>query len=92
MYGGGSQGMMGLISGAVLHEGGSVTAVIPAAMVRAGGEGESSPTGGHIRLEEEGREKVRGLEHYVYISDLRNSDLEGRICEPRIPCFVDRRT
>lgn len=49
--------MMGLISGAVLHHGGSVTAVIPAAMVRAGGEGESR-TGGHISLEEEGRENV----------------------------------
>jgi hypothetical protein len=88
--------MMGLISGAVLHHGGSVTAVIPAAMVRAGGEGESR-TGGHISLEEEGREKVsmtRIKARNVYISDLRKSDLiKGRICEgPRFFCFVDRPT
>lgn len=69
--------MMGLISGAVLHHGGSVTAVIPAAMVRAGGEGESR-TGGHISLEEEGREKVSMTRIKVYISDLRKSDLISR--------------
>jgi predicted Rossmann-fold nucleotide-binding protein len=59
VYGGGSRGIMGIISGAVLQHGGSVTAIMPAAMLRAGGEGEPSPTGGHIELEEKGREKVR---------------------------------
>ena len=59
--------MMGIISGAVLHHGGSVTAVIPAAMIRGGGEGEP-PTGGHIELEEEGREKVRKLSRTSIIS------------------------
>jgi len=50
--------MMGIISGAVLQNGGSVTAVIPEAMMRAGGEGEG---GGkkYIELAEKGREKVR---------------------------------
>jgi predicted Rossmann-fold nucleotide-binding protein len=63
VYGGGSRGLMGIISGTVLHHGGSVTAIMPAAMLRAGGEGEI-PTGGHIELEEEGREKVsRDLDH-----------------------------
>jgi len=58
VYGGGTKGMMGIISGAVLQNGGSVTAVIPEAMMRAGGEGEG---GGkkYIELAEKGREKVR---------------------------------
>ena len=51
--------MMGIISGSVLQHGGAVTAVVPGAMLRAGGEGEST-TGSTspIELEEEGREKV----------------------------------
>jgi predicted Rossmann-fold nucleotide-binding protein len=59
VYGGGSRGMMGIISGSVLQHGGEVTAVVPGAMLRAGGEGEST-TGSTspIELEEEGREKV----------------------------------
>ncbi len=55
VYGGGSQGIMGLISGSVLNHGGTVTAVMPSAMLRGGGEG----TGGHIDLGEQGREKVQ---------------------------------
>jgi predicted Rossmann-fold nucleotide-binding protein len=60
VYGGGSRGMMGIISGSVLQHGGAVTAVVPGAMLRAGGEGEGSATGATspIELEEEGREKV----------------------------------
>jgi predicted Rossmann-fold nucleotide-binding protein len=59
VYGGGSRGIMGIISGSVLQNGGAVTAVVPAAMLRAGGEGESaSGTASPIELEEEGREKV----------------------------------
>lgn len=53
---------MGIISGAVLSHGGSVTAVTPAAMLRAGGEGDQT-TGGHIDLAEEGHETVRSLRH-----------------------------
>ncbi|KAI9462519.1 hypothetical protein F5148DRAFT_964309, partial [Russula earlei] len=59
VYGGGSRGIMGIISGAVLKHGGSVTAVIPSAMVRAGGEGDCTNPGKYlIELEEKGREKI----------------------------------
>jgi hypothetical protein len=51
---------MGIISGTVLQHGGSVTAIMPAAMLRGGGEGDAA-TGGHIELEEVGREKVQYL-------------------------------
>ena len=40
MYGGGSKGLMGTVSGAVLSGKGKVTGVVPYAMVAAGGEGE----------------------------------------------------
>jgi hypothetical protein len=53
--------MMGIISGSVLQHGGSVTAVVPAAMLRSG-EGESwIGSGRPIELEEKGREKVMSL-------------------------------
>lgn len=59
---------MGIISSTVLSHGGSVTGVVPAAMLRAGGEGEQTAdgqtTGGHIDLVEEGNKKVR-LSHYI---------------------------
>lgn len=60
VYGGGSRGIMGVVSGAALQHGGSVTAVIPSAMVRAGGEGEEleSSSRWYIELEEKGRENV----------------------------------
>ena len=57
VYGGGSQGIMGIISSTVLHHGGSVTAVIPTAMLRGGGEGEPHNPKGHIELKD--HEKVR---------------------------------
>jgi hypothetical protein len=52
---------MGIISDSVLQHGGSVIAVVPDAMLRAGGEGEQRSTWGHIghdKLEEKGRDKV----------------------------------
>ena len=63
VYGGGSRGIMGIISSAVLSHGGSVTGIVPAAMLRAGGEGDPT-TGGHIDLVEEGNKKVR-LSHHI---------------------------
>ena len=42
VYGGGSRGIMGIISGAVLEGGGEVTGVLPYAMIAAGGEGDKS--------------------------------------------------
>ncbi len=60
VYGGGSKGIMGAVSGAVLDAGGDVTGVVPYAMVAVGGEvdqtkGHHAP---HILLKEKGREKV----------------------------------
>ena len=55
--------MMGIISGSALQHGGAVTAVVPGAMLRAGGEGDgtmSSMT--PIALEEKGREKVMSFD------------------------------
>lgn len=61
MYGGGSNGLMGTVSGAALDAGGEVTGVVPYAMVAAGGEKDqvtgSSAT--YVELKEKGREKVR---------------------------------
>lgn len=63
VYGGGSRGVMGIVSGAVLKAGGQVTGVVPYAMVAAGGEGE--PDGkdalSTVILNEAGREKVIAL-------------------------------
>ena len=61
VYGGGSRGIMGAVSGAVLEAGGDVTGVVPYAMAAAGGEvdqtqGNRLPP---IQLKEKGREKVR---------------------------------
>lgn len=50
---------MGIISGSVLQHGGAVTAVVPGAMLRAGGEGEGTRGSmSPIELKEKGREKV----------------------------------
>lgn len=61
VYGGGSIGIMGAVSGAVLDAGGDVTGVTPYAMVAAGGEADqkSGARGAHVQLKETGREKVR---------------------------------
>lgn len=64
VYGGGSKGIMGVVSGAVLEKGGQVLGVVPAAMVKAGGEGEKGEPGSetvHVVLNEKGREKVRSF-------------------------------
>ncbi|KAG8983465.1 hypothetical protein FRB90_006010 [Tulasnella sp. 427] len=39
VYGGGDRGLMGIVSNTVIQHGGSVTGVLPRAMVLAGGEG-----------------------------------------------------
>ncbi|KAJ7728897.1 hypothetical protein B0H16DRAFT_1587897 [Mycena metata] len=45
VYGGGTQGLMGLVASAVLQGGGSVTGIIPFAISSAGGEGAGSAPG-----------------------------------------------
>lgn len=55
---------MGVVSGAVLEKGGKVLGIVPAAMVKAGGEGEKGePESGavYVVLNEKGREMVRLL-------------------------------
>ncbi|KAI0052925.1 hypothetical protein FA95DRAFT_1044313 [Auriscalpium vulgare] len=62
VYGGGSKGIMGVVSGAVLEEGGQVTGVVPSAMVAAGGEVEAGkPSGLYVKLSEPGREQVKTI-------------------------------
>ena len=73
VYGGGRQGIMGIISSATLSHGGSVTAVVPSAMLRAGGEGDQT-SGGHVNLSEEGYETVRSLRHAAGRLALRDSE------------------
>jgi predicted Rossmann-fold nucleotide-binding protein len=57
VYGGGSKGIMGVVSGAVLEGNGKATGIVPAAMLAAGGEGGG--TVHDVHLNEPGREKVR---------------------------------
>ena len=86
VYGGGTRGIMGIISDSVLRHGGSVVAVVPSAMLRAGGEGEQHSTWGpigHDKLEEKGRDMVstvcdrrcrdRRLMFYVFLIDQRSN-------------------
>ena len=63
VYGGGNDGIMGIVAQSVLAAGGQVTGVIPYAMVAAGGEAEQlkgsvESKGAKIALIEQGREKV----------------------------------
>ncbi|KIM87500.1 hypothetical protein PILCRDRAFT_815024 [Piloderma croceum F 1598] len=66
VYGGGSRGIMGIVSGAVLEHGGHVTGVVPFAMVAAGGEGDKAdettktPAVAYL-LNEKGREKTETI-------------------------------
>ena len=60
VYGGGSKGIMGVVSGSVLEKGGKVIGVIPQAMIAAGGEKDKLEDGSpRAVLEELGREAVR---------------------------------
>ncbi|KDQ33944.1 hypothetical protein PLEOSDRAFT_1110795 [Pleurotus ostreatus PC15] len=60
VYGGGSKGIMGVVSGAALEKGGKVTGVVPYPMLVAGGEQDkTSPS--KIRLNEKGREKIETI-------------------------------
>jgi len=59
IYGGGSKGIMGIVSGAVLKKEGDVIGVIPRAMVAAGGEKDKvNDKDVYVHLNEVGREKV----------------------------------
>lgn len=60
VYGGGSKGLMGVVSAAVLVNGGKVIGVLPHAMVAAGGEGEKVDNT-RIYLNEVGREEVETI-------------------------------
>lgn len=60
IYGGGSKGIMGVVSGAALERGGKVIGIIPSAMVAGGGERDKFNTcdNATVRLDEAGREAV----------------------------------
>ncbi|KAJ7491230.1 hypothetical protein FB451DRAFT_1222471 [Mycena latifolia] len=60
VYGGGSKGLMGVISGAVLERGGKVTGIVPYAMVVAGGESEKVDSV-NVNLNEAGREEIESI-------------------------------
>ncbi|KDR81489.1 hypothetical protein GALMADRAFT_134921 [Galerina marginata CBS 339.88] len=60
VYGGGSKGIMGIVSGSVLRNGGKVVGVLPRAMVAEGGEGEKVGNA-NVHLNEVGREKVETI-------------------------------
>ena len=78
VYGGGTRGIMGIISDSVLQHGGSVIAVVPDAMLRAGGEGEQQSTWGpigHDELEEKGRDKVESVSHIPCLFCSVNSNI-----------------
>lgn len=77
---------MGIISDSVLRHGGSVVAVVPSAMLRAGGEGEQRSTWGpigHDKVEEKGRDKVstvcdrqygdKRMMFYIFLIDQRSN-------------------
>jgi hypothetical protein len=67
VYGGGSAGIMGVVSGAVLEHGGKVTGILPYAMVKSGGE-RVKVDGEDVRAvdpNEKGREAVSGCSRYL---------------------------
>src|SRR5438309_869944 len=62
VYGGGSSGIMGVVSSAVLEAGGKVTGVIPLTMLEAGGEGDKkSLLNGHAK-------DVRVVYHFLSLN------------------------
>ena len=87
MYGGGSKGLMGTVSGAALAAGGQVTGIIPYAIVAAGGErgqdgGADHATYVALRLTEKGRERVRLKSVYLHAMRRPSGALawKGRRC------------
>ncbi|KAH8991513.1 hypothetical protein EDB92DRAFT_1945854 [Lactarius akahatsu] len=91
VYGGGRRGIMGIISSAVLNHGGHVTAVVPSAMLRAGGEGEGDQaTGGHIDLAE-GHEKVQLLRHAAVGQKLGGSELHLNLDDVVVDSMHERK-
>ncbi|KZT11575.1 uncharacterized protein LAESUDRAFT_671692 [Laetiporus sulphureus 93-53] len=63
VYGGGSLGIMGAVSGAASEAGGDVTGIVPYAMVAAGGEVDqvANRRGPAVLLNEKGRERVETI-------------------------------
>jgi len=67
VYGGGSKGIMGIVSNSVLEAGGRVTGVMPYAMVAAGGERDKTASskdgtnGIDLRVEEDKRDKLETI-------------------------------
>ncbi|KAJ3516718.1 hypothetical protein NLJ89_g945 [Agrocybe chaxingu] len=72
VYGGGTKGIMGIVSGAVLEQGGDVIGVIPKAMLIAGGEGEKGDNPLCVDLKEVGREKV----HTIVVESMHERKVE----------------
>jgi len=76
VYGGGSKGIMGIVSGSVLEAGGDVVGVIPHAMLAAGGEGErvseKGPPSIFVKLEEAGRENME----WVVVNSMHERKVE----------------
>ncbi|KIY48334.1 hypothetical protein FISHEDRAFT_73893 [Fistulina hepatica ATCC 64428] len=60
VYGGGSNGLMGVISGTVLEGGSNVTGVVPYSMLAAGGEGQGMDDK-TVVIDEKGREGVQTI-------------------------------
>jgi len=61
IYGGGSKGIMGIVSMAALQGNGEVIGIVPDAMLKAGGEGEHVKSPLHVQLNEKGREAVQTI-------------------------------
>ena len=67
VYGGGSNGIMGIVSGEALLNGGKVVGVLPRAMVAGGGEGKKADSP-KVCLNEVGREKVLSFAFFTLSS------------------------
>ncbi|KAI0320336.1 hypothetical protein OF83DRAFT_1053375 [Amylostereum chailletii] len=82
IYGGGSKGIMGVVSEAVLAKHGQVTGVVPAAMLAAGGEGDKTVAPEEykvfVRLSEPGREGVEVI--VVQSMHERKVEMAKRAC------------
>ncbi|KAH9890609.1 hypothetical protein C8Q73DRAFT_704980 [Cubamyces lactineus] len=80
VYGGGSAGIMGAVSNAVIEAGGSVTGVAPFAMVAAGGEVDQSKGvhKPHIQLKANGSDKVETI--VVNSMHERKAEMAKRSC------------